>query len=139
MTTFELEVATPEKLVIQATCTEAQIPGADGYMGILPLHAPLLSQLGIGLVTYHTTDGRDETLAVHGGYVEVQPALVRILTEAAEKPDEVDAARAEAALKRAQDQMITLPPDVDIEKVLEAAKRAQTRIAMAGGPGAKKS
>jgi F-type H+-transporting ATPase subunit epsilon len=126
--TFELEVATPEKLVIQATCTEAQVPGADGYLGILPQHAPLLSQLGIGLVKYHTQDGRDETLAVHGGYVEVQPNLVRILTDAAERPDEVDAARAEAALKKAQDQMVVLPPGVDIQEILDAAKRAQARV-----------
>lgn len=126
--TFELEVATPEKLVIKATCKEATVPGADGYLGILPQHAPLLSRLASGLVTYRTVDGREEKLAVHGGYLEVQPDMVRVLANSAERPDEVDAARAQESLKRAQDRIAKLPPNVDVARALNALKRAQTRL-----------
>lgn len=129
--TFELEVATPEKLVIKATCKEATVPGADGYLGILPQHAPLLSRLASGTITYRTADGREEKLAVHGGYVEVQPDMVRVLADSAERPDEVDAARAQESLKRAQDRIQKLPPNVDVARALNALKRAQTRIEIA--------
>ena len=128
---FELEVATPEKLVIQVTCTEAQIPGAEGELGILPGHAALLSSLTSGILRYKATDGRDEVLAIHGGWVEVQPALVRILTDAAENPDAVDRARAEESLKRAQSRLANVVENVDFARALNALKRAQVRVDIA--------
>ena len=129
--TFELEVATPEKLVIQATCIEAQIPGAEGELGILPGHAALLSSLTSGVLRYKATDGRDEVLAIHGGWVEVQPTLVRVLTDAAENPDAIDQARAEESLKRAQSRLANVVENVDFARALNALKRAQTRVEIA--------
>lgn len=129
--TFELEVATPEKMVIQATCTEARIPGADGELGILPGHAALLSSLTSGPLYYKSSEGRDEVLAIHGGWVEVQPSLVRVLTDAAENPDAIDRARAEESLKRAQARLANIAENVDIARALNALKRAQARVEIA--------
>ncbi len=129
--TFELEVATPEKLVIQVTCTEANIPGADGELGILPGHAALLSSLTSGVLRYKAADGRDEVMAIHGGWVEVQPTLVRVLTDAAENPDVVDRARAEESLKRAQARLASTVENVDFARALNALKRAQVRVDIA--------
>ena len=128
---FELEVTTPEKLVIQATCTEAQIPGSEGELGILPGHAPLLSTLTSGALRYTTTDGRHEVLAIHGGWVEVQQTLVRVLTDAAENPDAIDRARAEESLKRAQSRLAHVVENVDFARALNAMKRAEVRVQVA--------
>ena len=128
---FELEVATPEKLVIQVACTEAQIPGTDGELGILPGHAPLLSTLTSGVLRYKTTDGREVVLAIHGGWVEVQQTLVRVLTDAAENPDAIDRARAEESLKRAQSRLANVVQNVDYARALNAVKRAQVRVEVA--------
>ena len=129
--TFELEVATPEKLVIQALCTEAQIPGSEGELGILPGHAPLLSTLTSGTLRYKTTDGREVVLAIHGGWVEVQQTLVRVLTDAAENPEAIDRARAEESLKRAHARLANVVENVDIARALNALKRAQVRVDIA--------
>jgi F-type H+-transporting ATPase subunit epsilon len=130
-TTFELEVATPEKLVIQASCTEVTIPGAEGELGILPGHAPLLSSLGSGVLRYKTADGRNEVLAIHGGFVEVQQTLVRVLTDAAENPDAIDRKRAEESLKRAQSRLANVVENVDFARALNAMKRAEVRVQVA--------
>jgi F-type H+-transporting ATPase subunit epsilon len=129
--TFELEVATPEKLVLQASCTEAQIPGSEGELGILPGHAPLLSTLTSGVLRYKTADGREEIQAIHGGWVEVQQTLVRVLTDAAENPDAIDRARAEESLKRAQSRLANIVENVDIARALNALKRAEVRVQVA--------
>src|SRR6266704_2659795 len=102
--TFDLEVATPERLVIREAATEAQIPAKNGYIGVLPGHAPLLSQLGTGYATY-TVEGRKSYLALNGGFVEVLPDKVRVLAETVEKAEEIDVQRAEAALRKAQEQL----------------------------------
>ena len=129
--TFELEVATPEKLVIQVACTEATIPGSDGELGILPGHAPLLSMLTSGTLRYKTGDGREEVLAIHGGWVEVQQTLVRVLTDAAENPEAIDQARAEESLKRAQSRLANIVENVDIARALNSMKRAEVRTQVA--------
>src|SRR5258708_19561138 len=102
--TFSFEVATPERLVIRESATEAQIPAKGGYIGVLPGHAALLSQLGTGYASY-TADGRKFFFAVHGGFVEVLPDKVRVLAETVEKAEEIDVQRAEAPLRPAHDQL----------------------------------
>jgi F-type H+-transporting ATPase subunit epsilon len=82
-TTFEIEIATPEKLVAREQADTAQIPGKDGYMGILPDHAPLLSELGPGDLSY-TAGGVTKTYKITGGYVEVRDNHVRVLADRAE-------------------------------------------------------
>jgi F-type H+-transporting ATPase subunit epsilon len=78
--TFEIEIATPEKLVVKRMAESAEIPGLDGYMGILPGHAALLSELGDGTITI-TSGGASETFHVIGGYVEVRDDHVRIAAD----------------------------------------------------------
>ncbi|HLX44624.1 MAG TPA: ATP synthase F1 subunit epsilon [Bryobacteraceae bacterium] len=81
--TFEIEIATPEKLVARQQAETAQIPGKDGYMGILPGHAPLLSELGIGELSI-TLGGQTDKYKITGGYVEVRDNHVRVLADRAE-------------------------------------------------------
>jgi F-type H+-transporting ATPase subunit epsilon len=80
---FQIEIATPEKLVLQQQAQSAQIPGKDGYLGILPGHAALLSELGEGVLTV-TGEGQTKTFTVTGGYVEVRDNHVRVLADSAE-------------------------------------------------------
>lgn len=80
---LQVEIATPEKLLVSQAAESAQIPGKDGYMGILPGHAALLSELGAGELTY-TLSGRTDRLTVSGGYVEVRDNHVRVLADKAE-------------------------------------------------------
>jgi len=125
--TFELEVATPERLVIRESSTEAQIPAKEGYIGVLPGHAPLLSQLGTGYASY-TTAGRKYFFAVNGGFLEILPDKVRVLAETVEKAEEIDVQRAEAALRRAQEQLSDPHVEVDPALALAAMFRAQARL-----------
>ena len=81
--TFEIEIATPEKLVVKRQAETAQIPGKDGYMGILPGHAALLSELGEGELSY-TLGGKTERFKIFGGYVEVRDNHVRVLADKVE-------------------------------------------------------
>src|SRR5438105_12182919 len=125
--TFDLEVATPERLVIREAATEAQIPAKNGYIGVLPGHAPLLSELGTGYASY-VSEGQKFYLAMHGGFVEVLPDKVRVLATAVEKAEEIDVQRAEEALRKAQEQLSDANLGVDPAVALEAMFRAQARI-----------
>ena len=127
---LELEVVTPERQLVQEKVPEVQVPGKDGYMGILPGHAALLGELGIGFLTY-TIAGRRRMLAVHGGFLEVLDDHVRVLADAAERAEEIDVERARRALQRAQEQAINPAIGVDPAVALAALLRAQTRIAAA--------
>ena len=127
---LQLEVATPERMLVREKVDEVQVPGKNGYMGILPGHAPLLSQLGIGFLSY-TIAGKKRFLSIHGGFVEVLPDHVRVLAELAEKAEEIDVERAKRALQRAQEEMVNPALGVDPAVALEAMARAQARIAAA--------
>ena len=123
---LELEVATPERLLVREQATEVQVSGKNGYMGILPGHAALLSQLGSGVLNY-VAGGHRRYLAVAGGFLEVLPGHVRVLADVAERAEDIDAARARAALQRAQEQL----GGDDPAAALAAMERAQARIAAA--------
>ena len=83
MNTFEIDIATPEKLLLQQAVESAQIPGKDGYMGILPGHAALLSELAAGTLSV-TSGGQTQTFTVSGGYVEIRDNHVQVLADSAE-------------------------------------------------------
>src|SRR5688572_15003344 len=100
--TLQLEIATPERLLVQDDASEVYIPAEGGMIGILPEHAALLSELGVGELTYVTPGGR-RTLFVAGGWVQVLNNQVRVLADRAEEIGEIDHVRAEASLKRAQE------------------------------------
>ncbi|MBK5295421.1 MAG: ATP synthase F1 subunit epsilon [Acidobacteriia bacterium] len=126
---FELEIATPERLLARVQAIEAQIPAANGYLGILPDHAPLLSELGIGAMTYQVLGGQTHHLVIHGGWVEVTPGSVRVLATKAEDANEIDEARAEEAMKRAAQRLSNPELGLDMARALNALKRAQARLA----------
>ena len=127
---LKLEVVTPERQLVDEQVAEVTLPGKDGYMGILPGHAALLSELGIGFLTYNMS-GRRRQLAVHGGFLEVLEDHVRVLADAGERAEEIDIERARQALRRAQEQTINSAVGIDPGIALEALQRAQTRIAVA--------
>jgi F-type H+-transporting ATPase subunit epsilon len=131
--TFELEVATPDRLLVKDQVTEAQIPAATGYVGVLPEHAPLLAELGSGLLTY-SLGGKTHSVVVSGGVLEVLPTHVRVLTLTAERPDEIDLKRAKEALDRAE-RRLKEAGDWDIPRALGAAARARARMEAASKSG----
>ena len=135
-----LELATPTRQLVSEQVDEVMAPGSEGYFGVLPGHAAFLATLGSGEVVYRR--GRDEVhLAVHGGFAEVTPERVIILAETAERPDEIDRARAERARQRAEQRMAGRDPDggqdeIDFDDAVAAYQRALTRLlvaAMGGG------
>ena len=127
-TTFDIEIATPERLLSKVQAIRAQIPAKDGFIGVLPDHAPLLSELGIGALTYTTPDDHLFSLAINGGYLEINNNVVRILGDIAEKSQEIDVSKAEKDLKQAQDAMVNPALGMDIAAALIAAQHAQARI-----------
>jgi F-type H+-transporting ATPase subunit epsilon len=126
---IELEVATPERQLVHAQVDEVQIPAKDGYLGILPGHAPLLAELSTGFLWYHS-GGRRRYLAIHGGFLEVLPNKVRVLADAAEIAEEIDVERARKALQRAQEQLghAALGVGADPAVALQGIQRAEARI-----------
>jgi F-type H+-transporting ATPase subunit epsilon len=131
--TFQLEIVTPEKKVVATTAEEVQIPGKNGYLGILPGHAPLITELAVGEITYRDMSGSNEQrLAVAWGFAEVLPAKVTILAESAERPSEIDVARAREAKTRAEERLASGDTTVDVERALDALQRAETRLEVAG-------
>ena len=125
--TLELELVTPERQLIKEQVEEAQIPGKDGYLGVLPGHAPLLTELGTGFM-YYVAGGRRWYFALHGGFAEVLPDRVRVLANAAERAEEIDVERARRALERAQQEMMNPSIGVDPAMALSAAARAEARL-----------
>ncbi len=130
--TFQLEIVTPEKVVVRDTAEEMQIPGKSGYLGVLPGHAPLITELAVGEITYRR--GSDtQRLAVAWGFAEVLPDKVTILAETAEKASDIDVSRAEEAKKRAEQRLAASNSEIDATRAENALKRAETRIDVAHG------
>lgn len=131
---FELSIVTPDKkLVAGAEMDEVFVPAFRGELNILPGHAPLVSTLSEGVLRYRLKgDSSENAVAISWGYVQVNPTGVNILAETAESKDEIDLARAEETLKKAQDAMGSsdVTPE-DIEKYFHKIKRAEARIAVA--------
>jgi F-type H+-transporting ATPase subunit epsilon len=128
--TFQLEIVTPEKLVVKEAVEEAQIPGLDGYLGILPGHAPLITELGVGVITYRA-GGTTKTLSVAWGFAEVLQDKVTILAETVERPDEIDVARAQQAKERAEQLLKSNDPELDYDRAQDDLRRAETRLRVA--------
>lgn len=131
MSTFTLEIATPERLLLREQVSQAQIPAQGGEIGVRPEHAPLLAELGIGVLSY-VSEGRPKSLVVAGGVVEVLPDHVRVLADTAENADEIDARRAQEAERRADERLTHPELGLDVARALNALKRAQARLRAAG-------
>ena len=127
-----VEIATPTRQVVAETVDEIVIPGSQGYFGVLPGHAPFLTTVGIGELMYRI--GRDEHhLAVAGGFAEVRNDKVIVLADTAERPEEIDRARAERARDRAERRLSgRSDEEVDYQRALAALMRALARIITAG-------
>ena len=136
-TKLTLEVVTPERLLVSEQVDEVQLPGAEGYFGVLPGHTPLLATLQVGELWYRV--GQEKRyLAVAFGFAEVLPDRVTVLAQLAERPEDIDMPRAEAARKRAEERIAKPQADIDFERAriammkslirLQVAARARTRV-----------
>lgn len=125
---FEIEIATPDRLLVRDTAVRAQIPGVEGYIGVLPGHAPLLSELGIGAMTYVTPEDHRYSLAIKHGFLEIFENRVRVLADDAEKGPEIDVTQAEKDLRHAQEVIINPHLGLDIAAALIAVRHAQAKI-----------
>jgi len=127
-----LEIATPTRLAVAETVDEIVIPGSQGYFGVLPGHAAFLTTLGVGELMYRI--GRDEHyLAVANGFAEVRNDKVIVLADTAERPEEIDRARAERARERAERRLAgRVEEEVDYNRALAALARALARLLTAG-------
>jgi F-type H+-transporting ATPase subunit epsilon len=125
---LELEIVTPEKHTLDETVDYVEVPGQEGYMGILPGHAPLLSELGFGTLFYRK--GSDTRyFAVLGGFLEVLPGRVIVLADACEPAGEIDVERARAALERTKNELAKGSSAAEnTAEITRAMNRAQARI-----------
>jgi F-type H+-transporting ATPase subunit epsilon len=125
---IELEVVTPERHVLSESVQSVEMPGKDGYLGILPGHAPLITELGVGVLTYHK-GAEVRYLTVMQGYAEVLPDRVIVLADLSERAEEIDLARVRSALDRAQAELAKAgSPEVDWQVASAALERATTRM-----------
>ena len=127
--TIQLEIVTPERLVVNDTAEYIEIPGKSGYLGVLPGHAPLITELAVGAISYNNA-GKTKRLAVAWGFAEVLQNKVTILAETAEKAEEIDTARAEAAKKKAEAEIQKAGAEGNKE-AQAALDRANTRLDVA--------
>ena len=122
-----LEVAAPDRLLVREEVDHVQAPAVGGYLGVLPGHAPLMTALGEGVLTF-TQQGRNRYVAVHRGFMEVLPDRIRVLADGAEFADEIDIERARKALGRAMDVLESHSMEVEAEDAEAAAARAKARL-----------
>ena len=132
--TIELEIVTPEKLLVREPADDVQIPGKAGYLEVLPGHAPLITELMIGEITYKH-GGTTERLSVAWGFAEVLPDKVTILAQTAERAQDIDVKRAQEAKARADEALKNPAPDLDYDATLNALKRAEVRLKVAESAG----
>lgn len=128
---IHLEIITPEKLALREEVDEVVLPGLMGELGILPDHEPLITQLKTGILTYRQS-GSQQRLHISGGFAEVLGDKVSVLSDVAEKPDEINVERAKAALDRAEKRLIGNSESIDVERAELKRERAKTRIQISG-------
>jgi F-type H+-transporting ATPase subunit epsilon len=129
-TSIELQIVTPDRGIVREQVDEVEIPGAEGYFGVLPGHTPMLAELAVGELWYR--QGQEKTyLAIAYGFAEVQPTRVTVLAQIAEKADEIDPARAEEAKKRAEERLSAAARDVDYDRARGALQKSLARLQVA--------
>src|SRR5512140_2787300 len=129
-THLQLQIVSADRALVNEQVDEVQIPGADGYLGILPGHTPLLTTLQVGQLWYR--QGADKHyLSIAFGFAEVQPDHVTILAQIAERADDIDVARAEAAKRRAEERLARPTPEMDFERARIAMLKALVRLQVA--------
>ena len=129
-TTLQLQIVSADRSLVNETVDEVEIPAADGYFGVLPGHTPLLAVLGAGELWYR--QGQEKHyLVIAFGFAEVQPERVTILAQIAEKAEEIDLLRAEAAKKRAEERLARPAVDMDAERARIALLKSLIRLQVA--------
>ena len=129
-TKLTLEIVTPERALTSEEVDEVQLPGSEGYFGVLPGHAPLLATLQVGELWYRIGQEK-HYLAVAFGFVEVLPERVTVLAQIAERPEDIDVPRAEASKKRAEERIAKPQLDVDFERARVAMMKSLIRLQVA--------
>src|SRR5258707_10951182 len=127
---FELEIVTPEKMVVRDVAEEIQIPGRNGYLGVLPGHAPLITELGAGEINYRA-GGQSHRFAVAWGFAEVLPDRVTVLAETVERANEIDVSRAQNSLARAEESLKSAETEEQVSQATGKIRFAQARIEVA--------
>ena len=126
------QVITPDRKAFAAQVAGVVLPGVVGQFGVLPGHAPFFSILKIGVMkVIHDHPGKSETMTVAGGFADVRGNEVVVLTQSAERAEEIDVARAEAARKRAEERIASHSAEIDMARAQAALARALTRLAVA--------
>jgi F-type H+-transporting ATPase subunit epsilon len=131
---IELIIVTPERQLLREAVVEVTLPGAEGQLGVLPGHAPLITELGIGELSYETKgSGESVPVAVISGFAEILGDRVTVLAETAERPEEIDIPRAEEAKKRAEQRLAAAASDSNIDwgRAAVALQRSLIRIQVA--------
>jgi F-type H+-transporting ATPase subunit epsilon len=124
---LRLQIVSADRALVNETVDEVEVPGADGYFGVLPGHTPLLALLGAGELWYRKGAER-VYLSIAFGFAEVQPDRVIVLAQIAEKAEEIDVGRAEAAKKRAEERLAQSGVDMDAERARIALMKALVRV-----------
>ena len=127
---LQLQIVSADRSLVNEQVDEIEIPGADGYFGVLPGHTPLLALLGAGELWYRRGQ-ETHYLAIAFGFAEVQPEAVTILAQIAEKADDIDVARAEAARKRAEERLAKPEMEMDFERARIAILKSLVRLQVA--------
>ena len=131
-THLQLQIVSADRLLVNEQVDEVQIPGSEGYLGVLPGHTPLLATLQVGELWYRQgPEANRHYLSIAFGFVEVQPDRVTILAQIAEPAHEIDPARAEAARKRAEERLAKPTTDMDFERARIAMLKALVRLQVA--------
>lgn len=130
--TLTLRVITPERIALDRSVASVRLPGLDGSIGVLPRHAPMIAALDAGLLRFRTTPGGpEEVLFISGGFAEVRDDTLRVVSEAGEKPEEIDEERAREAEKRARERLAVGKVDgepLDLLRAEAALRRALKRL-----------
>jgi len=130
--TYHLEIVAPDRTAFAGEVSAIVVPGVEGYLGVLAHHAPMLAELGVGMIKVTTGEGETFHLATGGGFLEVMPDHAVVLADSVERVEEIDVARAQAALQRAQERLQgRAEPDVDVERAQAALQRALNRLRIA--------
>ncbi len=128
---FKLEIVTPRKVVFSGDVISFSAPGVIGGFQVLYNHAPMLAAIGVGEAKLRDTEGKEYHYATSGGFVDVYNNHVTVLAETAEREDEIDVARAQAAKSRAADRIEHHTPRIDLERAKAALRRAANRLRIA--------
>ena len=127
MATFQLELVTPDRVLLSAPVRSVRAPGVEGSLGVLAGHAPLMTALTVGLIKVEHENGDVELIATSGGFMEVNSSKVTILADTAERADEIDLVRAEAAIQQARQELAS-GAAVDYNEARASLERATNRL-----------